>query len=235
MGYFFLGLAAVLALAVLWRVISTAPPERLTKILKWGGLSLAIAGGLVLLFRSASGAGLLAAGVTALMLYRGLRASGAGFSWNLRGQSPSSGQSSAVETEWLRMSLDHDTGVSTGVILKGVHAGARLEDLDFAELMQVLGEARIHDPDAAHLLEAYIARAHAGAWEASGDTQGQGPHGGAMTMAEALEILGLDEGASASDIREAHKRLMLQMHPDRGGSDYLAAKINQARDVLLGA
>jgi hypothetical protein len=57
---------------------------------------------------------------------------------------------------------------------------------------------------------------------------------GAMSRDEALKVLGLGPGASADAVREAHRRLILQNHPDRGGSDYLAAKINQAKDVLLG-
>ncbi len=57
---------------------------------------------------------------------------------------------------------------------------------------------------------------------------------GNMVRQEALDILGLREGASKADIRAAHRRLMLAAHPDHGGSDWLAARINQARDVLLG-
>src|SRR5665213_1671950 len=62
----------------------------------------------------------------------------------------------------------------------------------------------------------------------------RGRSGGPMSRAEALKVLGLDEGASEDDIRAAHRRLILQNHPDKGGSDYLASKINEAKDVLLG-
>jgi len=57
---------------------------------------------------------------------------------------------------------------------------------------------------------------------------------GGMTRADAYAVLGLQPGASEADIRAAHKRLMGAAHPDRGGSDWLASRINQARDVLLG-
>ena len=55
-----------------------------------------------------------------------------------------------------------------------------------------------------------------------------------MSRAEALDVLGLKEGATEAEIRDAHHRLIAGLHPDHGGSTYLAAKINQARDVLVG-
>ena len=66
-----------------------------------------------------------------------------------------------------------------------------------------------------------------------GGTPGRRPSG-AMSREEAYEVLGLQPGAAEADIRDAHRRLMRGAHPDAGGSDWLAARINQARDVLLG-
>lgn len=56
----------------------------------------------------------------------------------------------------------------------------------------------------------------------------------AMTRAQALEVLGLAPGATPDEIREAHRRLMRSAHPDAGGSTWIAARLNQARDILLG-
>jgi DnaJ-domain-containing protein 1 len=84
------------------------------------------------------------------------------------------------------------------------------------------------------LLDAWLDRAKPG-WRGGNAGKGAAPAGSSkMTREEALAVLGLKAGATANDIRDAHRRLMKQFHPDRGGSDYLAAKINQAKDVLLG-
>jgi DnaJ domain len=156
---------------------------------------------------------------------------------------PAGGQTSTVATSFLRMTLDHDTGTMEGTILRGRFAGMRLGELSPADLLALLRECRAEDEEGARLLEAYLDRAHpewrdelagerAGAGGGSG-SRGARPASGDMTVEEAYAILGLSPGADAEAIREAHRRLMVKLHPDHGGSDYLATKINRARDVLL--
>jgi hypothetical protein len=153
---------------------------------------------------------------------------------------PSGGQSSTVTTAFLRMTLDHDTGSMEGTILRGRFAGMRLEELGPADLLALLRECRAEDEEGARLLEAYLDRAHpdwrdelAGERGAGAGRGSSGPAGGDMTVEEAYAVLGLAPGADADAIKEAHRRLMVKLHPDHGGSDYLATKINRARDVLL--
>ena len=74
----------------------------------------------------------------------------------------------------------------------------------------------------------------ASAFTSSAGTSSPGTGGGPMTREEAYQILGLAAGAGEAEIRAAHHRLMRAAHPDSGGSDWMAARVNQARDVLLG-
>ena len=96
------------------------------------------------------------------------------------------------------------------------------------------------DPEAAQLVEAYLDRSYEG-WRDQGEASDRGAGDGSsrgkgtMTAEEAYEILGLNPGVSDEEVRDAHHRLMLKIHPDRGGSTYLAAKINQAKEILLGS
>lgn len=154
---------------------------------------------------------------------------------------PSGGQTSTVATPFLRMTLDHDTGSMNGTILRGRFGGMRIEELGPADLLALLRECRAEDEEGARLLEAYLDRFHPD-WrdELAGERTGGGGSGGGarptsgdVTVEEAYAILGLAPGADAEAIKEAHRRLMVKLHPDHGGSDYLATKINRARDVLL--
>jgi hypothetical protein len=158
-----------------------------------------------------------------------------------RHRPPGGGQRSTVATAFLRMVLDHDTGRMEGTILQGRFAGMRLDELGPADLLALLRECRAEDEEGARLLEAYLDRVRpdwrdelAGAGAGAGSNGGSArPAGGDMTVEEAYAILGLSPGADAEAIKEAHRRLMVKLHPDHGGSDYLATKINRARDVLL--
>lgn len=153
---------------------------------------------------------------------------------------PAGGQTSTVATAFLRMTLDHDTGSMEGTILRGRFAGMRMDELGPADLLALLRECRAEDEEGARLLEAYLDRVRPD-WrdELAGERAGGAgagsarPASGDMTVEEAYAILGLSPGADAEAIKEAHRRLMVKLHPDHGGSDYLATKINRARDVLL--
>lgn len=146
------------------------------------------------------------------------------------------GQVSEVKTEYLEMQLDHDTGEIRGRVIKGIFDGRRIEQLKPAELALLWQDVRVDDPQSAQLIEAYLDRVHP-TWRddvARGEKEMSGPDG-RMSKREAYEILGLKPGAAAEEIRRAHKELILKLHPDRGGSTYLASKINEAKDVLLGS
>jgi hypothetical protein len=155
---------------------------------------------------------------------------------------PAGGQTSTVATAFLRMTLDHDTGSMEGTILRGRFAGMRLDELGPADLLALLRECRAEDEEGARLLEAYLDRVRP-EWRedlagerADGGGNGAGARatsGGDMSVEEAYAILGLSAEADPEAIKEAHRRLMVKLHPDHGGSDYLATKINRARDVLL--
>lgn len=148
--------------------------------------------------------------------------------------------SSTVETDYVRMKLDHDLGEISGEVLQGHFAGRSLNELNLESLLQLLDEVRGVDPDALALVESYLDRIYPNDWRNTESSQNQNRGSGDtsspddMKQQEALEILGLTSDSSPNEIIEAHRRLIQKIHPDRGGSDYLASKINRARDVLLG-
>jgi hypothetical protein len=147
----------------------------------------------------------------------------------------SSGQVSRVRTAFLEMELDHDSGAMRGHVLAGRHEGAALNALDLAT---VIGLMREIDGDSRNLLMAYLDRReprwreHA-QYDATAGNGGGATFGGEMAEQEAYQILGLQPGASAQEITRAHRSLIKKLHPDQGGTTYLAARINQAKEVLL--
>lgn len=143
---------------------------------------------------------------------------------------------STVRTAALEMELDHDSGKLEGLILAGRYEGKMLGAMGAADLQQLYGELR-SDPESRQLLETYLdGRFPAWRKDAQPDSReglGVAPGAGAMTKEEAYKILGLEAGAAAADIRKAHRRLMQRLHADVGGTSVLAARINEAKDVLL--
>ena len=134
---------------------------------------------------------------------------------------PTPGQTSEVETAFLRMQLDHDTGEMDGTVLRGRFEGAGLRGLGLSELLELMNECQ-SDRQSVAVLSAYLDRFHAG-WRERQD-RAPGPSSD-----------GMNEDEARAEIVQAHRRLMQRLHPDRGGSDYLAAKLNAAKDLLLGA
>ncbi len=135
-----------------------------------------------------------------------------------------------VETATLAMRLEIATGAMSGLVRRGPWAGQDLAALDRAALMDLMAECAGSDPDSVPLLEAWLDRTDP-EWRHEPPPR---PAGGPMSREEAFAILGLAEGATPAEIRAAHRRLMQSAHPDRGGSDWLASRVNEARDLLLG-
>ena len=235
MPAFLAGLAALLILVFGARLLASADPKKLAVILrKGGGVALL----LLAAFLVARGALPLAIPLAFFGLaLLGMKTGswfGAGGPFGSANKSP--GQRSEVRTDALEMALDHDSGDMEGRILKGQFAGKTLSSLSEADLLVLLEELRGFDEQGTVLIEAYLDRRAKGWREGPKDAASDRPQsaGGRMTRDEAYEVLGLAKGANEDEIRTAHRKLMMKLHPDQGGSTYLAARINEAKDVLLG-
>lgn len=227
-------LGALLLVGLGWwglRKSVTVNPAALANALRLGFGFAALGGAIAFSVR-----GMLGYAATLAMLAYLLLAGAKGLPWS--GGSTSGGQASRgnvsrIETEHLAMELDHDTGAMRGHVLKGVFAGRPVEQLAPAELALLWRDCQFTDPRSAQLIEAWLDRVHPTWREDMARAEASPGAGGVMTVREAYEILGLRPGASADDIRQAHRSLMKRMHPDAGGSSYLAAKINEAKELLL--
>jgi hypothetical protein len=155
-------------------------------------------------------------------------------------QSPDSSQHSTVETSLLRMSLDHESGNVDGELLATDSMGKYLSELTLPELIALYALADEQYPDSTEVLAAYLDRKYGSDWREaanagndSGESSQHSRDSVKMTAVEAYAVLGLDNNATQEEVIATHRKLMLKLHPDRGGSNYLAAKINQAKDLLV--
>jgi hypothetical protein len=227
------GAAAVFAVWWLSKVFARANTAAMARGAKVVGGVLALGAAAVLGLRGRLDMAFLLASLAAWLLgWSVFRMPGFG-----RSAAPSPGRISRVRSATIEMELDHDTGAMDGSVLAGALAGRRLNQLDEAALKHLYEACQASDPDGVRLLEAYLDRRFAG-WREDAQAHGHARTGGeaqagAMSEQEAYQILGLQPGADADEIRRAHRSLMKKLHPDQGGSTYLATRVNQAKEVLL--
>ena len=242
MQYLLFGFMAVCLFLLATRRFAVANPAMLARQLRVGAGVAVMAGAGVLLIRGLAGYAMSLAALGSWLLW-GHGGSGWG-NFGQRGR-VTPGTTSRVATDHLDVELDHDSGAITGRVLKGRFANRELDALRPVELAELWRDCQFEDPQSAQILEAFLDRTHPTWREDHNRTTGAHTDGasggpspdtanGRMSPTEAREILGLGPTPTEDDIRRAHRDLMLKMHPDRGGSTYLAAKINEAKDVLLG-
>jgi hypothetical protein len=231
------GLVAIVVLYSLLQMFRTANPAMLARAIRLAGGVLALA---VAAFTGIKGElavalplGIFGAGLLGWSPFGATIGGNLGGMFGRRSQR-SAGQTSRVRSHFLDMTLDHDSGVLSGRIVAGPDAGRSLGDFDLPQLAAMMAR---FDAESCALLESYLDRRFP-AWRqnAQGDAAGGRGHaaaGGKMTNEEAYQILGLQPGAGKDEIGRAHRGLMKKLHPDQGGSTYLAARVNEAKDTLL--
>jgi len=226
-SYLLLGLAVLAALIVGARFFSSANPGQLAASLHWAGVAISV---FVALFFTLTGRVVLALPAFVLSVILLIRALGLRSPVRTRA---SRGRQSDVETEYLEMILDHDTGTMAGRVRKGHFAGRDLRAMQTEELLALWRECAARDEQSARVLESFLDR-HMAGWRDSAQAQDEAPkHAGRMTKSKARKLLGVGASADEKEIKAAHRKLMHEHHPDRGGSSEFAASLNEARDLLL--
>src|SRR6185437_4894035 len=231
-----MGLVALYVVLMAIRWFGRVTPTSAAKIVRGGGYAVGVAALLALLLRGSFGlVGMLAS----LMFANVLRRGGNPFAtmMNAAGWGATKSRESVAKSAAIEMRLDRENGRMSGRVLAGPFAGRGLDEMTRAECMAAYRFCLSDDPEGAALLETYLDRRFA-AWrqaqQGNGDARSGGWSGGPLSRDEAYEILGLAKGAGREEIVAAHRSLMKKLHPDHGGSTALAARVNQAKDVLLG-
>lgn len=232
LAYFIIGLSVFVALLIGGNSLATADPKKLVKALRIAATIICalLAGFFILTGRFAYAPPFV---IAALFFLRNKPFFGGG-------NAPSSGQQSDVETAWIKATLNHDSGEMDGQILKGKFESYMLSTLDFDQLIEFQEEIR-EDQQTLAILNSFLDRYHtqSDAAGGAGDEQTKEQKtrarasAGPMTRREALDILELTDEATLAQIKKAHRQLMKKFHPDHDGSEYMAAKINEAKDVLI--
>ena len=230
-----LAVAIIATLVYITRRINRLPPKARKKAFVQLGLTVTV---LFVLFLTVTGRlhWIGAALTGALVLLRQLLPLIIRFipTWlSYRGSSigSTSSKTSTVASRFLRMNLDHETGKMSGQVLEGEFEHWELDEMERAQLESLLSYCSKNDPDSARLLESYLTQRFPD--ESFEKQQPYSESSSQMQRTEALSILGLEGEPDSEAIVNAHRHLMQKLHPDRGGNDYLAAKINQAKDILL--
>ncbi len=226
MSYLIISLLVIVVL-LFWVILNMPPKKGAYLVMNSGPIVLIVIGALLTLFRR---------GVIGLPLFF------IGLCWLRRNRplqtsSYAGGRKSTVQSTYLEMELDHDTGEMDGRVLAGTFEGSRISFLNETDLLSLYREIS-DDADSVALLEAFLDRSYPH-WRENHEQTSYREHGDAsnfnsMSRAEAYQVLGLEPGASDEEIHRAWRRLVKAVHPDSGGSAFLTAKINAAKDLLLG-
>jgi hypothetical protein len=247
MIYLLLGILALFFGRQLLKSFARAKPEVLARMFRRSGGLASLLLGLGLLLKGQFSVALGFGGLGAWLLGLGKSPfghfplgsglAGRGLGQGFKRYGSGLGGTSRVRSAMIEMELDHETGSICGTVLAGLHEGQRLDDLTLAECQTLYRRCLADDPDGARLLEAYLDRRFA-SWRQAGETdrdarQSRPPRPGSMSEQEAYEILGLQKGAPREEVVRSHRNLMKKMHPDHGGATDLAARVNEAKDVLM--
>ncbi|HUB65053.1 MAG TPA: DnaJ domain-containing protein [Methylocella sp.] len=217
------------------RAFAEADPAALALVLRRGGGGAALVAAVVLLLRGRIDMAIGFGGLGAWLL--GI---GKGSLWGMFKSSGRRGKRnvSCVRSAMIEMELDHDSGKMRGTVLAGADEGKSLDAMTRPQCEVLYDLCCQDDPEGARLVEAYLDRRFAG-WRAAAQN-GRNPgrrnsrrRSATMTEDEAYEVLGLQKGASEEDVVRSHRSLMKKLHPDHGGTTDLAARVNEAKDVLM--